>query len=221
MTDTTTTDNTDPQLAALAQDTDKAYTMREAVALFPSEDALERAIIALQENGVDRARISVLGRLPSVAEAGESRNWMHHLVDLDEAPRGNPGEDEVLPEAKTAIIAVPGYGGAMAGLIAVMASGGALGIALASAIVVGAVGSGGGYLISRVLDQTHRDQIASQMEAGGLVLWVTLHSDPSDDAGVIRQLRDLGGNNVHVTQHEGHWGAADIPLAAAQPDPFL
>lgn len=221
MTNKTPTDNTDPQLANLVQDTDEPYAMREAVALLPSEEALERAIIALQENGVDRARISVLGRLPSVAEAGQARNWMHHLADLDEAPRGNPGEDEVLPEAKTAIIAVPGYGGAMAGLIAVMASGGTLGFAIASAIVVGAVGSGGGYLISRVLDHTHRDQIASQMEAGGLVLWVTLHSDQSDDAEVVQQLRDLGGNNVHITQRERHWSAADIPLATMQPDPFL
>tara|TARA_A100001391_G_scaffold119169_4_gene81027 strand:- start:26377 stop:27036 length:660 start_codon:yes stop_codon:yes gene_type:complete len=218
---TTNTRSIDPQRETIEEATDRSFAISEAVALFPSEESLEQAIIGLQESGVDRSRISVLGRLPATAAAGEVRNWVHHLVDLDEAPRGNPGEDEVLPEAKSAIISLPGYGGAMAGLIAVMASGGTLGIALASAIVVGAVGSGGGYLISRILDQTHRDQIASQMEAGGLVLWVTLTGDQDGNDAVVGQLRDLGGSNVHVTHRKGHWGAADIPLAEAQPDPLL
>lgn len=211
----------DPQLAAMERDTDTPYTLREAVALFPDEDALERAILALQESGIDRARISVLGRLPDAGAAQGARNWMHHLVDLDEAPRGSPGEDEVRPEARSAIIAVPAYGGALAGLIAVMASGGTLAFALASAVLVGAVGTSGGYWINRILDQTHRDQIASQLEAGGLVLWVTLGTDAGGDADILTQLGELGGSNAHVTEHQAHWSAANVPLATMQPDPLL
>ncbi|WP_144098589.1 hypothetical protein [Croceicoccus sediminis] len=218
MTDSNTITNTDPQLRDMDADTDVQYPIREAVALFPTEKSLEEAIVRLQEQGVDRSRISVLGHLPSAADADGARNWMHHLTNLDAAPRGNPGEDEVMPEAKAAVIGLPGYGGAMAGLVAVMASGGTLGIAIASAILVGAVGGGGGYIVSRMIERSHHDQIATQLEAGGLVVWVKLQDD---DRQVLDMLEQLGGKNAHVSEHDGHWGSADIPLAKAQPDALL
>jgi len=208
----------DPQLTAMKSDTDTPYLLREAVALFKDEKSLEEAILGLQEQGVDRARISVLGHLPTSADAGQTRNWTHHLVDLDSAPRAAPFERVSMAEAETAVIAVPGYGGAMAGLIAVMASGGTLALAIASAIVVGAAGGAGGHVISRIIDKAHREQIITQLEAGGLILWVTLRND---DEIVLALLQNLGGRNAHVSEHEAHWGAADVPLAAVQPDPLL
>jgi len=194
------------------------YTVREAAALFPSEDKLEDAILALQESGIDRSRISVLGHLPSRSEAGHTRNWIRHLVDIDDAPRGAPKQRSTLAQAETAVVALPGYGGAMLGLIAVMATGGALGLAVASAIVAGAVGSGAGYLVARSIGHHHDERVMSQIEAGGLVLWVTLHDD--DDA-ILEMLDAAGGDSIHVTEREGHWGTADFPFSTAQPDPLL
>ena len=203
----------------LREDDDEVhFFVREAIAYFADEGALESAILALQEAGIDRSRISVLGRLPPQGKAGSARNWMRHLVDIEDAPRGAPTDRATLAEAETAVVALPGYGGAMLGLIAVMASGGALGLAVATAILTGAMGSGAGYLLARSIGEHHGDEVASQLEAGGLVLWVALKGDDETVAGI---LRDANGAKVHVNEHEGHWGADDVPLSTVQPDPFL
>ena len=202
----------------IENDLETRYSVSEAVGLFASEDELERVILALQEHGVDRSRISVLGHLPTKKKAGQIRSWMRHLVDLEDAPHGTPSDRATLAEAETAVVALPGYGGAMVGLIAVMASGGALGLAVASAIFAGAVGSGAGYLLARSIDRQHGEEVRGQLDAGGLVLWVTLEDD---DEAILGMLRQSGGTNVHVAKREGRWGPEDIPLSTGQPDPFL
>ena len=211
----TTTPNDEPSPDDEGQ---RTYHVREAVALFPSEDQLETAILALEESGIDRARISVLGYLPSKDDAGTARNWMRHLVDVDAAPRGAPKGRSAMAEAETAVVALPGFGGAMFGLIAVMASGGALGLAVASAILAGAVGSGAGYLLARSISEHHTEEVVTQLEAGGLVLWIALHDD---DEKILNLLKKAGGQKAHVTERDAHWGPADIPFSKGQPDPFL
>jgi outer membrane lipoprotein SlyB len=201
-----------------AEEFETAYVVREAIALFANEDAFETAILGLQENGVDRSRISVLGNLPQDKETSESSNWMHHLVDAGQAPRGAPVDHASLAEAKSAMIAVPGYAGAALGLSMVLASGGALGFAIAAAILTGALGGGAGALLDRSIGKRHRDEVETQLEAGGLIVWVKL---ADDDETVSRLLEETGGKHIHVETHEASWGSKDIPLSTTQPDPFL
>jgi len=195
-----------------------SYLVREAVALFADEDMLESALLGLQEHGVDRSRLSVLGQLPARDKAGRSRNWIRHLVDLEHAPHGAPVDRGEVAEAKTAVIAIPGFGGVMSGLIAVMAGGGALGAAIGVAVLLGALGSGMGFVLSRTMDHRHKENVASQIEAGGLVLWVKL---AADDEAVLKQLEEAGGKSVHVSERRYNWGALDVPFHDTQPDPFL
>lgn len=204
--------------AADAEELETTYVIREAIALFADEDALEAAILDLQENGVDRSRISVLGSLSRPGKAGGSPNWMHHLVDPEEAPRGAPNDRATRAEGKSAMIAVPGYAGATLGLSLVLASGGALGFAIVAAILTGALGGGAGALLDHSIGKHHREEVETQLEAGGLIVWVKLGDD---EEAVTRLLADAGGKNVHAETHGTRWGTNDIPFATTQPDPFL
>lgn len=196
---------------------DRQYRLREAVALFDTEDALESAILALQENGVDRARISVLGGMAD--SDGKSPRWLRHLMETGEAPHAAPVNRGDLHGAEAAVIALPGFGGVMTGLIAVMATGGALGLAVVAAILAGAAGSGAGYLVARSIGRHHVEDVQRQLAAGGLVLWVGLAE--GEDEALSALLEKSGGERVHVTDHTAHWGSADVPFAQAQPDPLL
>lgn len=208
----------DPSYAALREEGENTYTVREVVALFESEKALHEAILSLEENGVDRARISVLGASKSGDAHANRPDWVRKLADSDDAPHAAPVEEGEMAEAKAAVIAVPGYIGAAAGLIAVMASGGALAPAIGLAIAGGALGGGAGFAASRLIGKHHREHVTKQLQAGGLVLWVMV----DDDEDKLSQLLESsGGTSVHVTEHEMKWGVEEMPLALTQVDPFL
>ena len=207
-----------PQYSALEAEGEKTYTVREAVALFDSEKALHEAILSLEENGIDRTRISVLGASKSGDAHTNRPDWVKTLADSDNAPHTAPVEEGELAEAKAAVIAVPGYIGATAGLIAVMASGGTLAPAIGLAIAGGALGSGAGFAVSRLIGQHHREHVATQLQAGGLLLWVMADDD---EEKLLQLLEQNGGASVHVTEHSMEWGVDEMPLALKQVDPLL
>lgn len=194
---------------------------REVVAVFGDATALENAIEALQIAGTDRAQISVMSSQDAIdAKLGHRFRRVTDLADADQAATGVEVNRYEMAEAAGAVISVPVYIGATAGLIAIFATGGGIVAALAVGLAGGAVGGGFGAMAARALGQHHADHLEAQMREGGLLLWVRV-ADQADEDAKIALLREHGGSHVHGHNYERQWGKDEVPLHDAQPDPLL
>jgi hypothetical protein len=194
---------------------------REVVAVFGDATALENAIEALQIAGTDRAQISVMSSQDTIdAKLGHRYRRVTDLADADQAATGAEVNRYEMAEAAGAVISVPVYIGATAGLIAIFATGGGLVAALAAGLAGGSVCGGFGVMAARALGQHHADHLEAQMREGGLLLWVRV-ADQADEDAKIALLRAHGGNHVHGHNYERQWGEDEVPLHKAQPDPLL
>jgi hypothetical protein len=199
----------------------ETYHVREAVGVFDDADALEAAVDRLGSSGFDRATISVLAADKTVRDRlGRLYRSVSEIVDDPRAPQTAFISKDSRADGMAAAIGVPLYIGGIAGGLAVVASGGAMALAFAAAIGLGAVGAGVGGLLARVISHRHIDRVWEQLAQGGLVLWVSVH----DDATAARALEILiaaGARDAHLHELDRLWTLADRPFALGQPDPFL
>jgi hypothetical protein len=206
----------------MADDTvEKIIPVREVVAVFSDARSLEDAIEGLQSAGTHRAAINVMSSKDAV-----DQKLGHHFRPVPGSPEPQAVGDGVavtryeMAEGMGALISIPIYIGATAGLIAIFATGGGLLAAAAVGLVGGTVGGGFGALAARALGQQHAEHLETQLENGGLLLWVHV-TDDADEAAKIALLRSLGGQHVQGHTYEKEWGVDEVPLHDVQPDPFL
>src|ERR1700704_3564191 len=143
--------------------------VREAAGVFRSRDRLEAAVSALLLAGFDRADIDVL------ADADAVRQRLHatylpaeDLADVPYVPRRGflARGDGALAVAGIGGILV--YVGATLTALAVIASGGALGWATASAVFIAAAGGIGASVLSRFLERQRLQELEAIALTGGL-----------------------------------------------------
>jgi hypothetical protein len=195
--------------------------VREAVGVFGNPDALEAAVDRLEISGFSRADISVLASDTTVRERrGRLYRSVDEIVDDPRAPLATFVSKDSRVEGEAAVVSVPLYIGGIAGGLAVIASGGAMALAFAAAVGLGAVGAGVGGLLARVISHHHIDHVWEQLSQGGLVLWVSVRDD-DDAARALEILTAAGASNAHLHELEREWSVKDRPVALAQPDPFL
>jgi transposase len=168
-----------------------ASSIREVVGVFDSVEALEKTVYDLETHGFDRAAFSVLGNETAVErKLGHRYSRIQEMEDEPRAPREtffshiSRLEADYLPApvlASMGVLAVAGAGGALAMLVAA-GTGAALGAAL-----------------SRIFHMHNAERIAEQLERGGLLLWVNVHSDHEEQ--IAKQA--LGVNAAHdIHVHE-------------------
>ena len=197
------------------------YTVREVVGVFDTPDALEKAVDDLENAGVSRAAISVLGADPKRSARVETLyRSAEEIADDPAAQRAAFVSSDSRTEGKALAIALPFQVGAYAGVWAVVAAGGALATGIGAALVGGAAGAGLGALLLRAVARHHVDNIHSQVAGGGSILWVST-PDAAAEQRALAILRRCGGKSVHAHQIAREWGPADAPLHDVQPDPFL
>jgi hypothetical protein len=196
--------------------------VREVVAIFHSEEALEAAAEALLLAGFDRADLDrladldeVIKRLGPVYVAGEE------LADVPQAPRQPVIMREDITLASAVAVAVAAsLGGVFAALIAVAAGSGtstALVAALLMALVAGSIAA---LVADRFLRPAQSKAVEPIMAARGLVLWVAVRSpDREDKAQQI--LRHYGGQAIRIHEIEIEKRPEQIPLSSLRPDPWL
>lgn len=173
--------------------------MREAVAVFPTEEALQAAIDDLESHGFDRAEISLLASEQAVEEKLSHRyDKVQRLEDDPEAPRTCYVSKESLGAGEGSLIGGPLYAAAIAGAAgAVVISGGSLLAAVAGATVAGGAGALIGVVLAKLLGERHAQHLHEQLEHGGLLLWVrTWNAD--DEKRAVEILRRHAGEDVHV-----------------------
>lgn len=205
----------------MSENRDPSYTVREVVAVFGSGDRLESAVENLEAAGFRREDISVMASSEAVAKHLNHR--FETIQDMEDDPRVPQAAfiaKSDLAAGKAAVIGIPLYIGASVGSLAVVASGGALALAIAAAVAGGLAGGGLGGLAAHAIGGNHAEALEKQVAGGGLLLWVRV-SDSAREDEAIGVLAASGGEHVHAHDIRRTWGAEDVPLHDWQPDPFL
>jgi len=173
-------------------------SVREAVGVFDSLDALQAAIDDLQSSGFNRTDLSTLARFSLVeASLGHTGVRIREVEDDPRVPRTEFISRTSLGDAEGVLI------GACVYLAAVVAAGvwagaGASDSGIVQAVVIfGALGGLVGYGLARWLDRGYNRRFTEQLRRGGIVLWAVVHS-PEQEARACEILRRHGARDVHV-----------------------
>lgn len=175
-------------------------TIREVVAVFKDDAALDSAVTELQSAGFARTDLSV--PTPPRTAAWTVRD----VEDSQTAPRTVFVSKASLGDAEGVLIGVTAYVGAM------VAAGTAIAAELPAAEVLWAVilsgGAGGvvGAGLAVWLGRTYTRRLVEQMRHGGLVLWVRV-ADPAHE----RRARDI----------LARYDAVDIHVHEIAADPYF
>ncbi len=193
-------------------------TIREAVAVFHDEAAMDAAIDDLEEHGFDRAEISLMASEHAVeTRLGERYHRVEDAADDPSTPRTVVVTPEEVGAGEGALIGGLTYVGAIAVGGAVVASGGALLGAAIAAVAGGGIAGAVGTVLARWLGRRHAQEIEDHLKHGGLLLWVNLR-DAEREATATRILARHTKDPVRV-----HDIAAHDPQAAppATLEPYL
>ena len=148
-------------------------TVTEAVAVFHDEAGLWAAIDDLEEHGIDRAAISLMASEKAIeAKLGHAYERVEDIADDPRTPREPPVAAEDRGAGEGILIGGLAYIGAVVTGAAVVASGGTLGVAIASVVAAGGGGAAIGGLLARWLGHSHAQAIEGHLNHGGLLLWV-------------------------------------------------
>lgn len=161
-----------------------AETVREMTATFQSAESLEAAVNALTTHGWDRADLSMLGQRDML----DDRPVAEHAAVVS---------DSDIRQTRTMAAGMAGVVAAFVASGATIMTGGA-----ALAAVIGAAVAGGGAAaaveaLGLAADKKHDDFLQRQIDAGGIVLWVTLRA-PNDEATAREIMKRCGGREIRV-----------------------
>jgi hypothetical protein len=200
---------------------DSKTPCREAVGVFHEWAQLRAAVDELLLSGFDRAEISMLaGEKVVEHKLGHVYQRVSELEDDMSVPRVAFVGKDSLTEGKASAIGVLGYLGAATAVGAVVASGGALAWVIVAGAAAGGGGAALGTLLARAMGRHHAKDIQSQIDKGGLLLWVRT-CDGAREPCAMEILRKHGAEDVHVHDFEGVRVPEINPLGGWQPDPFL
>ena len=171
---------------------------REAVAIFHSIEALVDAADALESNGVDRARLSVLAAgTAEQVEALEKAGFrsVRDLLSDPYVPRTAYIQPEDVSGARGAFVSSLVFLGATAGIVAASAASPLLAPVIAAAAASGAGGGGVGEFLIHRFGGRAETWAKEGLDHGGLVLWVFLREDEQKVTGILKK---AGGTDVRV-----------------------
>lgn len=172
--------------------------VREAVAVFKTEETLQSAIDELLSRGFNHADLSLLASEAAVAEKlGHRYRKVAEIEDDPRVPTAAYVAPETRGDAEGAAIGALMYVGAGILMGPVAAAGGGIASILAAAVVGGGVGGAIGSILAMAIDARHADYIQKQLEHGGLVLWVRTW-DGEHEKRAVEILKRHSGQDVHV-----------------------
>ena len=195
--------------------------VREAVGVFHHWQNLQAAVDDLLAHGFDQSEVSLLAGEKTVEEKlGHIYKKVTELEDEPAVPRAAFVSPDSLTEAKAFTISGLGYVGALAAVGTIVASGGTLAAAVIGAVAAGLGGAGVGSLVARVLGRERAANIESQLQKGGLLLWVRTR-DAAHETRAVTILKKHQAEDVHVHALPASTKPEHDPLADLEPDPFL
>ena len=205
-----------------ADDAIERSRIREVVAIFHSQEALEAAAEALLLAGFDRADMDRLADLDEVGKRlGPIYVAHEELADVAQAPRRPVvTRDEITTTFAVVVGVIGSFAGVVTALV-VVAFGGRTGAAVTAALLAAIVAGGiASVLVVRIFRPPQSRALEPLMAARGIVLWVRVRSpDREDKAQQI--LHQHGGQAIRVHEIEIEKHPEEIPLSSLRPDPWL
>jgi hypothetical protein len=191
--------------------TGRSPTPHEAVGVFHDPEAMQGAIDELLSSGFDRAELSLLASEQAV------RNKLRHsyrkvaeLEDDPRVPRTAYVSVESIGDAEGGLIGGLMYIGAVAAAGGVVASGGTLLGALLAAAMAGIGGGLIGSGLALYIGQHHAEYLQSQLDKGGLLLWVRTR-DLEHERRASEILQRHSGMEVHIHELSAEKYLAENP----------
>jgi len=179
---------------------------REAVGIFHDEKSLRSAANALMISGFDRSYLSLLASDKAVDQKlGHHYDRVAELEDDPDVPTQAYVGSDSRAEAQGAIVGGLVYVGAIASIGAIVASGGTMAAALIGAVVAGGADGALGTVLARLLDTRHAANLETQLQHGGLLLWVRT-PDIEHEQRAVDILKQHGAEDVHVHTLPGESG---------------
>ena len=177
---------------------EQSNILREAVAIFTSADDLQAAIDELLSSGFHRAELSLLAGEDALNEKlGGGFANARNLEDDPTASRSAYISPEAIGDAQGGIVSALMYAGATAAAGAVVVSGGTILAALAAATLAGGAGSVVGALLAKWLGAHHGRYLQTQIDHGGLLLWVRT-KDAEAQERALDVLGRHSSRDVHI-----------------------
>jgi hypothetical protein len=172
--------------------------IREAVGVFGSTNDLQAAIDELLSSGFHRAELSLLGGAEAVnKKLGSAFANLRAVADDPVVPRTAYVSPEAIGDAQGGIVGGLVYAGATVAAGAVVISGGAIVTAIVAATLVGGAGGIVGALLAKWLGDNQAQYLQTQVNHGGLLLWVRTRDAEAEDRAVNILTRH-SSRDVHV-----------------------
>ena len=179
-------------------DTDYSSSKTEAVAVFHDVQSFQAAIDDLLLVGFDSADINVLAHEDTVtSKLGRAYKSTAEFKDDPDAPRIGCVPVETIGDAEGAVIGAGIYAPAIAGSLAVAASGGTILGAFAAAAIAGGAGGLIGAVLARFIGHEHARHLDQHLNHGGLLLWVRT-CDAEHEHKALEILRRHSAEDVHL-----------------------
>jgi hypothetical protein len=187
-------------------------TRTEAVAVFHDVHSFQGAIDDLLMAGFDHGDINVLAHEETVkSKLGREYESTAEFEDNPEAPRIGFVPEETIGDAEGAVIGAGVYVPAIAGSLAVAASGGTLLGAVAAAAIAGGAGGLIGVALARLIGKEHAKYLADHLSHGGLLLWVRTR-DSERETNALEILRRHSAEDAHLHELPERVGKeSDVP----------
>ncbi|WP_372610648.1 hypothetical protein [Aquicoccus sp.] len=170
----------------------------EAVGVFDSFEALQAAFYDLRLVGFPLQDISLLGGQEAMKEKFGDAFWhSEELADDPSAPRAAFVSEEAIGELEGGIIGGFLFLGSYVAMAAMLTPASTLAASIAAIAIGGAPATAIGTLLARRVGKHHRDYYQSQIEHGGILLWVRVENKEKEDLAV-KILEGHSGRDVHV-----------------------
>lgn len=171
---------------------------REAVGIFASANDLQAAIDELLNSGFHRAELSLLAAQDAVNEKLGSRiENVRAVADDPFVSRTAYVSPEAIGDAQGGIVGSLVYAGATIAAGAIVVSGGTIVAAIVAATLVGGAGGFVGALLAKWLGDNHAHYLQTQVDQGGLLLWVRIRTANAEERAVS-VLKRHSSRDVHV-----------------------
>lgn len=170
----------------------------EAVGIFDTFEALQKAIYDLMIAGFSRYDISLLADQKVLeAKLGRSYWTAPELADNPDAPRAAFVSEEAIGELEGSIAGGLFFLGSYIALAAMLTPASTLAASIATVAIGGGPSVVLGTLLARRVGKHHADHYATQIAHGGILLWVRVGTKEKE-ALAVKIMTGHSGREIHV-----------------------
>lgn len=170
----------------------------EVVGIFDTHEDLQKAFYDLRMTGIHHSDMSILAGEKVLQEKLGKAYWRAtELEDDPKAPRAHFVSEEAIGELEGAIAGGFFFVGSFIAMTAMLTPVSTLAASIAAIAIGGSPAAVIGALLARRVGQHHKDYYVNQIEHGGILLWVRVHSKEQENLA-NKIMKGHSGHDVHA-----------------------